>query len=111
MIRGEISEYPYRGVITRVIHGVGDADDTELVVYDGVMDEHMRDWDNGITLKTSQYIISIPLVRDTDGNYVIPHRGDKVRITRYEETFNLTVDNSDPSQLGGVSVYCTRNSW
>ena len=38
-------------------------------------------------------------------------KGDKISINRYGETFNLTVDNADPSQLGGVSIYATRNSW
>ena len=40
-----------------------------------------------------------------------PKKGDKITITRYGETFKLTFDNADPSQLGGVSIYATRNSW
>ena len=69
--RNEISEYPYNGTITRVVEGSGMEEDTEMVVYEGMMDDH----------------------------------------TVFCDTFTLTVDNAEPSQLGGVSVYATRNSW
>ena len=111
MIRNEISEYPFCGRITRVIRGNGDEDDNEIVVYEGEMDGHMQNWVNGETLSTSQYIISIPLVIGYNDEYVVPHRGDKVCICRYGESFSLIVDNSVPSQLGGVTIHCTRNSW
>ena len=43
MIEGkEILEYPYEGTITRTIAGKGMQPDTEIVVYEGVMDEHMK---------------------------------------------------------------------
>lgn len=111
MTRNEISEYPFCGCITRIIPGVGDEDDTEIVVYEGEMDGHMQDMAKGDTLTTSQYIISIPLVIGYDDEYVVPRRGDRVCFCRYEQSFSLIVDNSKPSQLGGVSIYCTRNSW
>ena len=111
MIRGEISEYPYTGNITRVIAGRGREEDTILMVYDGVMDEHMVTDEEGRTMQTSSYIISIPLTKDSNGDWIVPRKGDKVSITRYGETFTLTVDNADPSQLGGISIYATRNSW
>ena len=111
MIRDEILEYPYSGVITRIIAGKGLQKDTELVIYEGVMDEHMRTDEEGRTLQTSSYIISIPLTKDEEGKWIVPRKGDRVSITRYGDTFTLTVDNVDPSQLMGVSIYATRNSW
>ncbi len=111
MTRDEILEYPYLGTITRIIEGSGREADQVITVYDGVMDEHMVTDEEGRTLQTSSYIISIPLTKDYDGNWIVPKKGDKIEITRYGETFNLTVDNAEPSQLGGVSIYASRNSW
>lgn len=111
MTRDEILEYPYTGTVKRVIQGKGSNRDTEVTIYDGKMDEHMATDEEGRTLQTSSYIISIPLTKDLEGNWIVPRKGDKVTLTRYGETFKLTVDNADPSQLGGVSVYCSRSSW
>lgn len=111
MIREEIIEYPYQGVITRVVEGHGDDDDSVVEIYSGVMDEHMVSDDEGRVLQTSSYIISIPLTKDDEGNYNIPRKGDNVSLTRYGETLRFTVDNAEPSQLMGVSVYCTRKDW
>lgn len=111
MMREEISEYPYWGTITRTISGVGREPDQFEVIYEGVMDEHMFNEKDGLVMQTSSYVISIPLVSDKEGNWIVPHKGDKISITRYGETFTLTVDNADPSQLMGVSIYATRNSW
>lgn len=111
MIRGEIDEYPYVGVITRVIAGSGRAADTVITLYDGIMDEHMVADEQGRTMQTSSYIVSIPLTKSEDGNWIIPRKGDKISITRYGETFELTTDNAEPSQIGGVSIYASRNSW
>ena len=110
-MRGEILEYPYTGIITRVIEGSGREPDVVITVYEGVMDEHMVTDEEGRTLQTSSYIVSIPLTQDADGTWRIPKKGDKISITRYGETFSLTVDNAEPSQLGGVSIYSSRNSW
>lgn len=111
MIRDEILEYPYTGTITRVVQGSGDEPDVETLLYDGVMDEHLVTSEEGRTLQTSSYIVSIPLTKDENENWVVPRKGDKIEITRYGETFSLTVDNAEPSQLGGVSIYASRNSW
>lgn len=111
MTRDEILEYPYQGTVNRVIQGKGSKPDTEVLLYDGVMDEHMVTDEEGKTLQTSSYIISMPLTKDLEGNWIVPRKGDKVSLTRYGETFKLTVDNAEPSQLGGISVYCSRNSW
>ena len=110
-LRDGILEFPYTGTISRVIEGRGRESDTTLVVYDGEMDEHMVTDEEGRALQTSSYIISIPLTKDDNDNWIIPRKGDKIEITRYGETFNLTVDNAEPSQIGGVSIYASRNSW
>lgn len=121
----DILEYPYHGTITRVIAGTGRNPDIEILVYEGVMDEHMVTDEEGSTMQTSSYIISIPLTKkqsdesddgsndgeESEPEWVIPHKGDKISITRYGETFTLIVDNAEPSQLGGISIYAARNSW
>lgn len=109
--REEILEYPYVGTITRIEEGDGMEEDISTIVYEGVMDEHMREDESGNVLQTSSYIISIPLTKDSEGRYIIPKKGDMIAIKTFCDEFTLTVDNSEPSQLGGVSVYATRNSW
>lgn len=109
MIKGEILEYPYQGTIKRIVEG--ENEDYEVLVYEGVMDEHMVSDEEGRTLQTASYIISIPLTQDENGDWIVPRKGDKISLTRYGETFDLIVDNSDPSQIGGVSIYAARNTW
>ena len=111
MIRGEILEYPYTGVITRLVEGSGRQQDTQMTIYEGAMDEHQVTDEEGRVLQTASYVISIPLTKTIDDNWSIPRKGDKISLTRYGETFTLTVDNAEPSQLGGVSIYASRNSW
>ena len=111
MTREEILEYPYQGTITRIIEGHGDEDDTEVTLYEGVMDETMRTDDEGRVLQTSSYIVSIPLVKDDEDKYIIPKGGDRITLERYGETVRFVVDNAEPSQLMGVSIYVTRKSW
>lgn len=110
-MRDEILEYPYFGTIKRVIQGKGKEKDTESLLYEGEMDEHMVTDEEGRTLQTASYIVSIPLTQDNKGQYIIPRKGDKISITRYGETFQLVIDNAEPSQLGGVSIYASRTSW
>lgn len=109
MIKGEILEYPYEGTIKRIVEG--ENEDYEVLVYEGVMDEHMVSDEEGRTLQTASYIISIPLTKDENGDWIVPRKGDKISLTRYGETFDLIVDNADPSQIGGVSIYAARNTW
>ena len=111
MTRDEILEYPYQGTITRLIEGHGDEDDTEVTLYEGVMDEHMVTDDEGRVLQTSSYIISIPLTTDYNGNHIIPRSGDEISLVRYGESLRFVVENAEPSQIGGVSIYVTRKSW
>ena len=109
--RDEILEYPYNGVVKRVEEGQGDEEDVEIVIYEGVMDEHMTTDDEGRMLQTSSYIISMPLTKDANDEYIIPRKGDKIELVRYGEAMDFEVDNAEPSQLGGISVYCTRKIW
>ena len=111
MKKDEISEYPYTGTITRTIAGKGMQPDIVITVYEGVMDEHMATDEEGRVMQTSSYIISIPLTKDESDNWIVPRKGDKISLNRYGETFNLTVDNADPSQLMGVTIHATRSSW
>ena len=111
MTRDMISEYPYTGRISRVVEGSGMEEDTSEVVYEGVMDEHMVTADEGAVLQTSRYIVTIPLTKDDDGEYIIPDSGDLIEVSVYGKVLSLTVDNAEPSQLGGVSIYATRTSW
>lgn len=111
MFSDEILEYPYSGTITRTIEGSGREPDITITVYDGMMDEHMATDEEGKTLQTASYVISIPLTKDEKGNWKVPRKGDKISITRYGDTFDLTIDNAEPSQLGGVSIYASRSSW
>jgi hypothetical protein len=111
MMRDEILEYPYQGVIIRTIEGHGDEDDTDVVIYNGVMDEHQVTVDEGKILQTADYIISIPLTKTDRGQYIIPRKGDKISLERYGEHLDFVVDNAEPSQLEGISIYVTRKNW
>ena len=111
MIRDEISEYPYQGIVKRTIIGQGDDDDQVVEIYNGVMDETMQTDNEGRVLQTSSYVVSMPLTQDSEGNYIIPRKGDSIELVRYGETIYLEVDNAEPSQLMGISVYCTRKKW
>lgn len=111
MVRNEILEYPYQGKIYRLVVGQGDAEDTYTEIYNGVMDETMMTDDEGRVLQTSSYVISIPLTQDKNVAYIIPDKGDRIELVRYGQTVKFTVDNAEPSQLGGVSIYSTRKNW
>lgn len=107
--KDEISEFPYTGRIYRVTEGEGMADDTKTVIYEGAMDEHMVTKEEGETMQTASYIISIPLTKDDNDRYIIPLKGDIIEVEVYGFALTFVVDNSDPSQLGGVSIHATRN--
>ena len=111
MRKDEILEYPYYGTITRIIAGEGREPDQEIVVYDGVMDEHMTDDEEGHVLQTASYIISIPLTKSENDEWIVPHKGDRISLTRYGEVIEFVTDNAEPSQIGGISIYAARNNW
>lgn len=111
MLRDEILEYPYTGTIYRVLQGKGDSSDEEVLLYEGVMDEHQMEHEVGRTLQTASYIICIPLMKDANDQWIVPRKGDKISLLRYGETMRFEVDNAEPSQLGGISIYASRQSW
>lgn len=110
-LHNEILEFPYKGVIRRIIAGQDGEEDRVVEIYNGVMDETMKMDDEGRSLQTSAHVVSIPLTKDSEGNYIIPIRGDKIELVRYGQRILFNVDNAEPSQLDGVSIYCTRNKW
>jgi hypothetical protein len=110
-MKDEILEYPYEGTITRTIAGKGMQPDTVIAVYEGVMDEHMQTDEIGRSLQTSAYIVCIPLTYDYNGVPIVPRKGDKVTVNRFGELMEMEIDNVEPSQLGGISIYASRNSW
>ena len=107
--KDEINEFPYTGRIIRVTEGEGMGDDTKTVIYEGAMDEHMVTKEEGDTMQTASYIVSIPLTKDENDKYIIPFKGDIVVVDVYGVSITMIVDNSDPSQLGGVSIHATRD--
>lgn len=109
--RDEILEFPYVGTIIRKVEGRGESEDEDVTIYEGVMDEHLVTDVEGRVMQTAAYIISIPLVKDANDNWCMPHKGDFITLSRYGETLDLVVDNVEPSQLGGVSIYAARKSW
>ena len=110
----KILEYPYCGQIYQVVDGMGRESDTETLLYEGVMDEHQVTDEEGVTMQTSSYIISIPwkdYCTCCGGGVVLPKKGDKIILLRYGEQFELRVDNAEPSQIGGISIYASRVDW
>jgi len=41
----------------------------------------------------------------------LPKKGDRIVLLRYGEEFELRVDNAEPSQIGGISIYASRADW
>jgi len=110
----KILEYPYYGKIFHVVDGMGRESDTETLLYEGVMDEHQVTDEEGSTMQTASYIISIPwkdYCTFCGCGMTLPKKGDKILLTRYGETFELRVDNAEPSQIGGISIYAARTDW
>ena len=107
----EISEFPYVGTIYRIVQGKGREKDTKAIIYEGEMDLYLATDEVGRTLQTANYIISMPLTADEYGNWIFPRKDDEISLTRYGETILFTVDNAEPSQLGGVSIHVARKSW
>ena len=114
MKTSKILEYPYCGQIYHVVDGMGRESDTETLLYEGVMDEHQVTDEEGTTMQTASYIISVPwkdYCTCCGGGVTLPKKGDKIILLRYGEEFELRVDNAEPSQIGGISIYASRADW
>ena len=114
MKTSKILEYPYCGQIYHVVDGMGRESDTETLLYEGVMDEHQVNDEEGITMQTASYIISVPwkdYCTCCGGGVTLPKKGDRIVLLRYGEEFELRVDNAEPSQIGGISIYASRADW
>lgn len=114
MKTSKILEYPYCGQIYHVVDGMGRESDTETLLYEGVMDEHQVTDEEGSTMQTASYIISVPwkdYCTCCGGGVTLPKKGDRIVLLRYGEEFELRVDNAEPSQVGGISIYASRADW
>lgn len=114
MKTSKILEYPYCGQIYHVVDGMGRKSDTETLLYEGVMDEHQVTDEEGTTMQTASYIISVPwkdYCTCCGGGVTLPKKGDRIVLLRYGEEFELRVDNAEPSQIGGISIYASRADW
>lgn len=114
MKTSKILEYPYCGQIYHVVDGMGRESDTETLLYEGVMDEHQVTDEEGTTMQTASYIISVPwkdYCTCCGGGVTLPKKGDRIVLLRYGEEFELRVDNAEPSQIGGISIYASRADW
>ena len=114
MKTSKILEYPYCGQIYHVVDGMGRESDAETLLYEGVMDEHQVTDEEGSTMQTASYIISVPwkdYCTGCGGGVTLPKKGDKIILLRYGEEFELRVDNAEPSQIGGISIYASRADW
>lgn len=109
-----IEEYPFSGVITRTVttkSDNGETDETTVTIYSGVMDCSMNTAEVGNVAQTSDYIVSMPLTKDSNNKYILPKKNDVISISTFDDSFTLTVNNYMPSQLGGITVYASRGDW
>ena len=108
-----VNEFPFTGVITRKSY-IEDENheitETDVEVYNGIMDYSLNTSEVGSVAQTSNYIISMPLTQDINGNYILPKRGDKISLNAFGNTIELTVNDYIPSQVGGITVYATNGN-
>jgi len=106
--------YPYSGSIHRMIETVNDSgeySETDITIYEGKMDATLSTAESGVLAQTANYVISIPLEKDSNGKYKVPKKNDIINIDVLGDEFMLTVDNYMPSQLDGVTIYASRGGF
>ena len=104
----DIEEFPFSGRIYRIIES-SKGDDEEDTVYEGVMDVNLSVAESGSTAQTSDYVVSIPLIKGEDGKYINPVRNeDWIECDVMGEQIKMQVDNSIPSMLGAITIYANR---
>lgn len=110
-----IEEYPFSGEISRTVvvkdEVTDDTDEQQIVIYSGNMDCSMNTAEVGSVAQTSDYVVSMPLTKGSDGKYILPKKNDSISVSTYDESFTLTVNNYMPSQLGGITIYASRGDW
>lgn len=109
-----IQEFPFSGIITRKVsieEDNGDTTETTTEIYNGKLDSTMNTAEVGSVAQTSNYIVSMPLTKDTNGAYIKPHKDDVITVNEYGDVYKLVVNNSIVSQLGGITVYASRGEW
>lgn len=109
-----IEEFPFSGIITRTIivqQENGDIDESVVEIYNGQMDVSLNTAEVGSIAQTSNYIVSMPLIKRENNTYVLPKKDDKITVNMYGDIFTLTVNNYIPSQVGGLTIYSSRGDW
>ncbi len=96
-----INEYPFICVMTH----------NSVQIYNGKVDVSLLAPENGSTAQTSDYVVSMPLTKDADGNNIIPTKNDEIVVDMYGDTLTLVVNNYIVSQLGGITIYTSRGVW
>ena len=106
-----IDEFPFNGIIKRPIMDNNSGDLIPTTIYNGKMDYTIRTDEVGNYAQTNSCIVSIPLIKDSNGSYVMPKKGDIITIATFDESFDLVVDDKMPSAVGGVTIFCSRGTW
>lgn len=110
-----IQEYPFSGIIKRTVTledpVTKETSEETVTIYSGEMDCSMNTAEVGKIAQTSDYVVSMPLVKDSNNKYVFPKKNDEIIVSTYDDSFTLTVNNYMPSQLGGITIYASRGDW
>lgn len=108
---GAWGEYPYHGLITRTTVSDGGDVLAENIIYDGEIDYEMPSAEIGNIAQTSDYVVYMPLIMDSNDAYVLPKKNDKIVIHALGDVFTVVVNNYVPSQMGVVTIYASRGEW
>lgn len=106
-----IDEFPFSGIITRSMMDESSGDIVDTTIYMGRMDYSLSTAERGEYAQTDSSIVSIPLIKDKNGKYIIPKKNDVITISTFDDSFKLVIDNSVPSAIGGVTIYCSRGAY
>jgi hypothetical protein len=108
-----VVEYPFTGVIKRNTGSdpILGTEGTSTIIYSGEMDYGVNTAKTGNIAQTSDCIVSMPLIKDNGGNYILPKKEDIITVNVFGDVFDATIVNYEVSQLGGITVYVTRGGW
>lgn len=106
-----INEFPSTGSFIHIEESSLGAD-SEVTVYDGIMDIQVSSAEINMVGQESNYMVYMPLILDDSGNFVNPIRkGDKFIGNCFGESISGRVQNSSPSLLGKLNVWIQRENW